>query len=214
MLRDNRPFYLGLTGGIGSGKSTVSSAFKRFGAKVIDADAIAREVTSSNGAAIYAIKQAFGPLVIDSSTGALNRTHMRALAFTNEDIKLKLETILHPIIENEIWRQAISTKKSDFDLIVFDIPLLVESKKWSSRLDAIMVVDCNVQTQIERTVIRSNISTQQAQLIVNSQTSRVDRTKSADMVIFNDKITLEQLDNLVFKIGDYITSPIFSKSML
>ena len=77
-----------------------------------------------------------------------------------------------------------------------------------------MVVDCNVQTQIERTVIRSNISTQQAQLIVNSQTSRVDRTKSADMVIFNDKITLEQLDNLVFKIGDYITSPIFSKSML
>ena len=181
---------IGLTGGIGSGKSTVAGLLAQLGATVIDTDLIARQLTLPGGAAIEAITAAFGTELIDAA-GALNRTRMRALVFTDATAKRRLEAILHPLIGVETERQARAAAAAP--AVVFDVPLLVESGRWRARVDKVLVVDCREATQIERVVARSGWTPQAAQAVIDSQATRSQRRACADAVIFNDGITLEQL---------------------
>ena len=181
---------IGLTGGIGSGKSTVAGLLAQLGATVIDTDLIARQLTLPGGAAIEAITAAFGTELIDAA-GALNRTRTRALVFTDATAKRRLEAILHPLIGVETERQARAAAAAP--AVVFDVPLLVESGRWRARVDKVLVVDCREATQIERVVARSGWTPQAAQAVIDSQATRSQRRACADAVIFNDGITLEQL---------------------
>lgn len=195
MRRQDRPLRLGLTGGIGSGKSTVGQMWvAELGAALIDADAIARAVTGPQGAAMPAIRAAFGEDYVDPVTGALDRGRMRTLAFTQPDARAQLEAIVHPLVTLQGNLQAQQAADAGKALVVFDIPLLVESSRWAPRLDAIAVVDCTAQTQIERVMRRSGLARQVVQGIIDSQASRAARRSVADAVIANDSdCTLEQL---------------------
>ncbi len=184
---------LGLTGGIGSGKSTVASMLARLGASVLDADAVSRQTSAAGGAAIPAIAQTFGAGLI-STDGSLNREAMRALIFTDKSAKAKLEAIIHPIVGQQmgLLEQQLSAKACP--LLVFDIPLLVESPRWRPRLDLVMVVDCAVETQIQRVMQRSAWPREQVQQAVTAQASRVLRLSAADVVICNDGIDIHTLE--------------------
>jgi dephospho-CoA kinase len=173
---------IGLTGGIGSGKSTVAGHWVALGAHLIDTDALARAVTLSGGAAIAALRDEFGPEMIDAS-GALDRERMRTLAFTDATAKRRLEGILHPLIGAEALRLAA---ESSSGAIVFDVPLLSEASVWRLRCDRIAVVDCSEATQIERVVQRSGWDTDQVRRVIAQQTPRAVRRTIADAVIDND----------------------------
>jgi dephospho-CoA kinase len=184
---------LGLTGGIGSGKSTVAAMLTRLGATVLDADAMSRQASAAGGAAISAIAQTFGTAFI-AGDGSLNRDAMRKLIFTDPATKAKLEAIIHPIVGQQMGlleRQAIA---SACHLLVFDIPLLVESPRWRPRLDLVMVVDCEMETQIQRVMQRSGWSREQVQQVVTAQASRVLRLSAADVVICNEGIDIHTLE--------------------
>ena len=181
---------IGLTGGIGSGKSTVARLLAGHGAALIDTDLIARQLTLSGGAAIDAIRTAFGAGLIDAS-GALDRAQMRALAFSQPDAKQRLEAILHPLIGVETERQAGAAAGAR--ALVFDVPLLVESSRWRARVDKVLVIDCRAATQIERVVARSGWTAAAVQAVLDQQAPRALRRACADAVIYNDAITLEQL---------------------
>ena len=181
---------IGLTGGIGSGKSTVASLLAQHGALLIDTDAIARELTLPGGAAIGAIREAFGAEFIDAS-GALDRARMRELAFADAGAKRRLEAILHPLIGAETERRF---EASDHPVVVFDVPLLVESgDRWRRKVDKVLLVDCLEATQIERVAQRPGWSRAATEAVVTHQASRAARRACADAVIFNDTITLAQL---------------------
>ncbi|CAM4049395.1 dephospho-CoA kinase [Comamonas aquatilis] len=186
-------FRLGLTGGIGSGKSTVAQRLAERGAAVIDADQISRSLTAAGGAALPAIAQQFGADLIQAD-GALNRARMRELVFAQADARQKLEAIVHPLIAEQTQarvRQAIS---EGCRLIVHDIPLLVESGHWCSQLDAVLVVDCRESTQIERVMARSGLSREAVQAIIAAQASREQRQAAADWLLYNDEaMSLEAL---------------------
>lgn len=186
------PFHVGLTGGIGSGKSTVAALLARHGAAVIDADAIARQLTASGGAAMAAIARQFGDDFI-TFEGALDRDRMRALAFTEPNAKQQLEAIVHPLVAEETWRQASAARAAGHPCLVFDIPLLVESATWRQKVDHVLVVDCLPETQISRVVARSALATAAVEAIMAHQSSRLRRLKAADSVIFNDGLTLGDL---------------------
>lgn len=195
MRRRDRPLRLGLTGGIGSGKSTVGQMWvAELGAALIDADAIARTVTGPQGAAMPAIRATFGEDYVDPATGALDRARMRALAFTQPDARAQLEAIVHPLVTLQSNLQVQQAAAAGKALVVFDIPLLVESARWAPRLDAVAVVDCAAQTQIERVMRRSGLAREVVQGIIDSQASRAARRAVADAVIANDsECTLEHL---------------------
>lgn len=181
---------IGLTGGIGSGKSTVANHWVTLGAHLIDTDALARALTAPHGAAIPQLRDAFGPGVLDAE-GALDRDHMRTWAFTDATVKRRLEGILHPLIGAEAMRLAAESGSS---AIVFDVPLLSESSAWRARCDRIAVVDCSEGTQIERVVQRSGWSPDQVRRVIEQQTARAVRREIADAVIDNDRsTTLQQL---------------------
>jgi dephospho-CoA kinase len=187
---------LGLTGGIGSGKSTVAATLSHLGAVVLDADAISRQASAAGGAAIPAITQIFGPGFI-ASNGSLDRNAMRSLIFSDAGNKAKLEAIIHPIVGQEMGlleRQAIASR---CPLLVFDIPLLVESRHWRQRLDLVTVVDCEIETQIQRVIQRSSWSRMQVQQVVTAQASRALRLSSADVVIYNEGIDIHTLEQQV-----------------
>jgi dephospho-CoA kinase len=186
MLLRKQPVRLGLTGGIGSGKSTVGSMLVALGAGLVDADQIARALTAPHGAAIEAIRAAFGSDFIDAS-GALDRARMRNLAFTRPEARAQLEAIVHPLVALHSDAQAREAMDRGHSLIVFDIPLLVESGRWARRLDAVIVVDCSAETQIERVVRRSGLAREVVQGILASQASRPARRAAADAVITNDR---------------------------
>jgi len=191
---NHRPWRLGLTGGIGSGKSTVGHIWAAQGAALIDADQIARDVTGPQGAAMSAIAAAFGSDFVDAATGALDRTRMRALAFSRPDARAQLESIVHPLVTLHSNLKAQQAVDEGRRLIVFDIPLLAESGRWAGRLDAVVVVDCSAQTQITRVMQRSGLSREAVEGIIASQASRTTRRAVADTVIANDAdCTLEQL---------------------
>jgi len=188
-----RPLRIGLTGGIGSGKSSVASQLAGRGATLVDTDAIARALTQPGGAAIDAIAAAFGPEFI-AADGALDRARMRALAFGDAQARRRLEAILHPLIGAEAQRQALA---SSAPAIVFDVPLLVESGHWRARVDRVLVVDCSESTQIERVVARSGWTRSAVEATIAQQATRVERRRCADAVIHNDGITLAELAGTV-----------------
>ena len=183
---------LGLTGGIGSGKSTVAGHLARHGAAVIDADAISRQTTAPAGAAITAIRQTFGPKFI-TQDGALDRERMRQLAFTQPSARQQLEQIIHPLVGLETQRQAQTAAQAGVRCIVFDIPLLVESGRWRAQLDQVLVIDCQPETQITRVMQRSGLARADIERILAQQADRQARLLAADHVICNDSLSLADL---------------------
>jgi dephospho-CoA kinase len=185
---------IGLTGGIGSGKSTVAALLARCGGHVVDTDAIARELTLPAGLAIEPIRAEFGSDFIDAA-GALDRARMRELAFADPLAKRRLEAILHPLIGIETERRAAAAAAGA--TLVFDVPLLVESSRWRALVDKVLVVDCREDTQIERVIARSGWSRPAVQAVLDQQASRSRKRAAADAVIFNDGISLAVLERQV-----------------
>lgn len=170
------------------------------GATVIDADAIARQTSVPLGAAIPAIRAGFGSDFI-TADGAMDRERMRALIFTDPGVKKRLEAIIHPLVGHEIEAQFQRARAGGARCVVFDIPLLVESGHWLDRLDKILVVDCEVETQISRAMARSNLNEAAVRSMIAAQATREQRQKVADLTIFNDGLTLAQLRLEVEKIA-------------
>ncbi|RYF16583.1 MAG: dephospho-CoA kinase [Comamonadaceae bacterium] len=183
---------IGLTGGIGSGKSTVLQMLQALGAAAIDADAISRATTAPGGAAIPAIAQRFGPEFIDAD-GALDRGRMRERAYAHPEARRELEQIIHPLVGEEIARQVEAALAAGARCIVFDIPLLVESGRWRAQVDRVLVVDCEPDTQVERVVARSGLTPAEVRAIIAAQAPRALRLAAADIVICNEGLTLEAL---------------------
>jgi dephospho-CoA kinase len=200
MTTRHTPLRIGLTGGIGSGKSTVSQMLEVRGAAVMDADAIARSLTSPQGAAMAAIAHTFGAAFV-TADGALNREHMRAHVFSQPQAKQELEAIIHPLVAQETQRQAQAAIDNGHHTLVFDVPLLVESgARWRAQIDQILVVDCLQETQIQRVRTRNGLSREGVETIIAAQASRTQKLAAADWVIYNDGITLEVLRELVQKL--------------
>jgi len=191
---------LGLTGGIGSGKSTVAALLSKYGAFLIDADAISRAATAPQGAAIKPIEAQFGSTLL-TEEGALDREKMRRLVYADVSAKALLEGILHPLVGQEISRQADLAEQQGAVCTVFDIPLLVESRHWRARLQRILVIDCLPTTQIARVAERNNFPVADIQKILKAQASREERLRAADLVLFNDGITMDALAIQVQEIG-------------
>ena len=184
------PVRIGLTGGIGSGKSTVAAMLAKRGATVIDTDAIAHRLTAAGGAAMPALRQAFGD-AIARADGALDRDAMRARAFSDSAAKAHLEALLHPLIGAQAQRDA---EAATGGVVVFDVALLAESAHWRERVDRVLVVDCSPATQIERVALRAGWTRDAAERVIASQAPRAARRAIADAVIFNDALTLAALD--------------------
>jgi dephospho-CoA kinase len=180
---------IGLTGGIGSGKSTVAAALVDCGATLVDTDAIAHALTTAGGAAMAAIAAAFGPQVV-AGDGSLDRDRMRRLAFDAPDARSRLEAILHPMIGAEALRQAAAAGQRP---VIFDVPLLAASGAWRARVDRILVVDCSEHEQVRRVMQRSGWSDGQVRKVIAQQTPRAQRRSIADAVIHNDGLSLEAL---------------------
>ena len=188
------PFRLGLTGGIGSGKSTIAQRLQERGATLIDADHISRSLTAIGGAALPSIAQSFGADLIDTQ-GALNRARMRELVFADPKARQQLEGILHPLIAEQTRQQHEAAIAAGSKLIVHDIPLLVESGHWRGKLDGVLVVDCRESTQVERVMARSGLTQDVVQNIIAAQAKRVQRLAAADWVLYNDEgITIDSLN--------------------
>ena len=187
---------LGLTGGIGSGKSTVAGMLARHGAALIDADAISRQATAAGGSAIAAIAEAFGHEYV-TPAGALDRDRMRSLAFGDPGARQRLEQIIHPLVGLEARRQAQEAMAVGHRCIVFDIPLLVESGHWRRQLDQVLVLDCQPETQIRRVMQRSGLSRSEVEGILANQASRSARLQAADHVLCNEGVDLAELTELV-----------------
>ena len=183
---------LGLTGGIGSGKSTVGQMLVDCGATLIDADAISRATTAAGGSAIASIAARFGQQAINSD-GAMDRDAMRDRVFASPSARRQLEAIIHPLVGVEVERQAAQAHASRDKLLVFDIPLLVESGRWREQLGRILVVDCEEALQVSRVVQRSNWTLEAVHKVMAQQASRAQRLGAADLVIYNQDITLTEL---------------------
>ena len=199
-MTSSPPLRIGLTGGIGSGKSTVGQMLQERGAAVIDADAIARSVTAAQGLAIPAIAQSFGADFI-TPDGALDRERMRAHVFSHPEAKKALETIIHPLVAQETQRQAEHAIANGYRTLVFDVPLLVESgARWRAQVDRVLVVDCLEETQIQRVMARNSWKREAVQAVISAQASRAQKLAAADWVIHNDGISLEALRKCVLNL--------------
>ena len=175
-------YSIGLTGGIGCGKTTVANLFAVRGAGIIDTDAIAHQLTASGGAAIPAILDTFGAAFLQAD-GAMDRARMRELVFSAPEHKLRLEAILHPLIGSETRRAAQETAG---DYLIFVVPLLIESGRWQGRVARVLVIDCAEALQIERVVQRSGLSPAQVRAIMATQVTRAVRLAAADDVLVNE----------------------------
>ena len=189
-----RVLKLGLTGGIGSGKSSVARRLAAHGALLVDTDAVAHALTAPGGAAIPAIAAAFGDAMIGAD-GAMDRTRMRALVFGDPAQRQRLEAILHPMIGSATREQA--SRAGAGQTVVFDVPLLTESGAWRGRVDRVLVVDCLTATQVARVVARSGWAPEAVERTIAQQATRAQRRAIADAVIVNDTLTLAQLDSEV-----------------
>ena len=172
---------VGLTGGIGSGKSAAADEFARLGATVVDTDAIAHELTGPGGAAVPEVARLFGKAFVDA-TGAMDRKRMRDLVFSDAEEKLRLEGLLHPMIRAESERRI---RTADGPYVVHVVPLLVESPAHRERVDRVLVVDCPEALQVARVRQRSNLPEGQVRRIMASQIPREKRLAAADDVIDN-----------------------------
>jgi dephospho-CoA kinase len=188
---------VGLTGGIGSGKSTVANFLREAGATIVDTDAISRGLTLAGGEAMPAITQEFGADFV-TADGALNRERMRALAFSDAAAKRRLEAILHPLITVQALAQADAAEAR---LIVFDVPLLVESGRWRARLARVLVIDCSCQTQMQRVLQRPGWTRERVEGALAAQTTRRARRAAADAVLLNDDLPLKELRNEVMALA-------------
>lgn len=183
---------IGLTGGIGSGKSTVAALWAQVGATVVDVDAISRQLTETGGAAMEGIRHEFGAAFITPQE-ALDRNAMRALVFADHTARQRLEAIVHPLIGVEVARQTRQAMGTNLRCIVYDVPLLAESRHWRAQVDWVLVVDCMPEVQIARTMQRSGLTRQAVEQIMAAQTSREKRLRVADGVIFNTGLSLDAL---------------------
>ena len=183
LLKGHTPL-IGLTGGIGSGKTAVSDLLAKLGAGIVDTDLIAHQITAPHGAAIALIEKQFGPDFI-AADGALHRDKMRSLVFTKTEARKSLEAITHPLIRQETLRQALGLSKKGVPYIVFVVPLLVESGSWLKLVDRLVLVDCPKETQIQRVMQRSNLPREEVERILAAQATREERLKHADVVIEN-----------------------------
>lgn len=181
---------IGLTGGIGSGKSTVAGLLVAQGAVLVDTDAIARSIAQPGGIAMPALEAAFGPGVIDPA-GGLDRAAMRQIVFADAGAKARLESILHPLIGAETQRQAAAAGEDA--VVVFDVPLLVESGRWRAIVDRVLVVDATEETQLKRVVARSGWAPEAVKAVIAQQAPRRARRAAADAVIYNESLPLEEL---------------------
>jgi dephospho-CoA kinase len=185
---------IGLSGGIGSGKSTVARRFAALGALVVDTDAVAHALTAPGGAALPAIAAAFGADMI-AADGAMDRAKMRALVFSQPAERLRLEAILHPMIGAAT--RARASRAGAGQAIVFDVPLLTESGTWRARVDRVVIVDCSAATQVARVVERSGWTADAVERTIAQQATRAQRRAIADAVIVNETLTLAQLEHEV-----------------
>ena len=181
MSADEKPYIVGLTGGIGSGKSAAADRFGALGAAVVDTDLIAHGLTAPGGAAIEAIRAAFGDALIGAD-GALDRAAMRARVFGAPAERRRLEGILHPMIRDQSARQCSA---ADAPYVVLVVPLLVESGNYRARCARILVVDCPEDIQVARVQARSGLGKVQVEAIMAAQIPRADRLAAADDVIDN-----------------------------
>jgi dephospho-CoA kinase len=194
---------IGLTGGIGSGKSTVAAMLVAHGATLVDTDAIAHSLTGPGGAAMAALQQTFGTSIAGPD-GALDRGRMRSLVFADALAKRRLEAVLHPMIGAEASRQADAAEGA---AVVFDVPLLTESSHWRARCQRILVVDCTAQTQVARVTARNQWSEQQVRDVIAQQSPREARRAIADAVIFNDGKSLPDLAAEVAQLWSWWVAP-------
>ena len=189
---------IGLTGGIGSGKSTAAQVLVACGATLVDTDAIARALTLPGGAAMPELAALFGPQAV-AADGSLNRDHMRQLVFADPDAKRRLEAVLHPLIGQEATRQAELGERWGRP-VVFDVPLLAESigpRAWRTRLDRVLVIDCAESTQAARVAQRPGWTAEAAWRVIGQQAPRAMRRAVADAVVWNDGIGLAELQAAV-----------------
>jgi dephospho-CoA kinase len=192
---------IGLTGGIGSGKSTVANMWAALGAAVVDADAISRSLTAPGGRAMPAIAQTFGPQMIDNQ-GAMDRQAMREAVFQNPQAKRQLEAIIHPLVSQITAEQAQAAVLSGCRVLVFDVPLLVESgERWRRQVDRVIVVDCDAETQRQRVMARSGLATEEIDRIIGLQATRAQRLACADGVILNQGLSWVELEAQVAQLA-------------
>ncbi len=182
-------YLVGLTGGIGSGKSTVADMFAALGVHIVDTDLISHQLTQTGGAAIPAIRDTFGSHLI-TTQGALDRGRMRELVFNDPEAKKRLEAILHPLIHAQARQQAASPSDAPYTIIV--VPLLFESGRYTDWLQQVITVDCPEEAQISRTMQRSKLDERAVRSIMAQQLSRQSRLTLSDEVILNNG----SLDNL------------------
>ena len=190
---------IGLTGGIASGKTTVSDCFKKLGTQVIDADIISHEVTEPSGSAFEEILSEFGSEILDEK-GLINRKKMRAIIFNDPSQKKILENIIHPKVRDEMFQRI---NKSDDHYLIVSVPLLVETGMHQI-MDRNLLIDCSEDTQIDRLMHRDKITLNEARAILKNQASRSDRKKIADDLIVNENnVTLIKLENEVLELHKY-----------
>ena len=190
---------IGLTGGIASGKTTVSDCFKKLGTQVIDADIISHEVTEPSGSAFEEILSEFGSEILDEK-GLIKRKKMRAIIFNDPSQKKILEKIIHPKVRDEMIQRI---NKSDGHYLIVSVPLLVETGM-NQIMDRNLLVDCSEDTQIERLMHRDKITLNEARAILKNQASRSDRKKIADDLIVNENnVTLIELESKVLELHKY-----------
>lgn len=200
-MNGSRIWRIGLTGGIGSGKSTVAGMLATLGAAVIDADAISRSLTAAGGRAIAPIAQQFGADMIGPD-GAMDRQAMRQRVFSDPAARQKLEAIIHPLVGAITQEQTTDAIGQGCRCLVFDVPLLVESgTRWRSQVDRVIVVDCEENTQRLRVMNRSGLSAQEVDRIIAQQASRAQRLACADLVIYNQGLDLPALQAQVTQIA-------------
>lgn len=193
-----RAYRLGLTGGIGSGKSTVARLLEAQGAVIIDADALSRSLTAAGGLAIAPIAAEFGAQAI-APDGALDRGQMRDLVFADPQARQRLEAIIHPLVR-QLTEQRVQQAEAEAEgarLLVFDVPLLVESGHWRERYDGVLVIDCSEATQVQRVMARSQLTAETVRSIIANQASREERRAAADWVILNDGLDFSALESQV-----------------
>lgn len=177
-------FAIGLTGGIGSGKSTVADMFAARGASIIDTDVIAHSMTAPDGPAMPAILREFGPEFADAD-GAMDRARMRALVFADAGAKARLEAILHPRIRDAALAAGAAASGTG-SYVIYAVPLLIESGTWRARVTRVLAVDCAEEVQIARVMARNNLPEAQVRAIMAAQVSRAQRLAAADDVIVNN----------------------------
>jgi dephospho-CoA kinase len=186
-------FAVGLTGGIGSGKSTVADLFAARGVTLVDTDLIAHRVTAPNGVAMAAISAQFGPEFV-AADGSMDRARMRTLVFGDEAARKRLEAITHPLIRSETEREMREARGA---YVMAVVPLLVESGTWKTRVERVLTVDCSVETQIARVMRRNGFTREQVLAIIARQATREARLAAADDIVDNDGATLESLEQKV-----------------